>query len=37
MLSDSHTVSNLIYATHGESVVLTMVDGRVVYNSENKA
>ena len=37
MLSDSHTVSNLIYATHGESVVLTMVDGKVVYNSENKA
>ena len=24
-------VSNLVYATHGDSVVLTMVDGKVVY------
>lgn len=36
ILSDSQTTSNLIYATHGESVVMTLVDGKVVYNSENK-
>ncbi len=35
--SDSQPTSNLVYATHGENVVLTLVDGKVVYNSENKA
>ena len=35
--SNIQPISNLIYATHGENVVLTLVDGKVVYNSENKA
>ena len=29
--STSQAASNLIYATHGENVVLTLVDGKVVY------
>ena len=29
--STNQTTSNLIYATHGENVVLTLVDGKVVY------
>ena len=29
--SDSQSISNLIYATHGENVALTLVDGKVVY------
>ena len=33
--SSSHPTSNLIYATHGESVVMTLVDGKVVYKSAN--
>ena len=36
ILSDTQATSNLVYATHGESVVMTLVDGKVVYNSENK-
>jgi 5-methylthioadenosine/S-adenosylhomocysteine deaminase len=35
ILSGSSTISNLIYATHGESVVITLVDGKVVYKSAN--
>ena len=31
-LVPKRSVSDLVYATHGESVVLTMVDGKVVYN-----
>ena len=31
IVSDSHAISNLVYATHGESVVMTLVDGKVVY------
>ena len=36
ILSDSQATSNLVYATHGENVVMTLVDGKVVYNSDNK-
>ena len=32
--SGSQSVSNLIYATHGESVVMTLVDGKVVYKKK---
>ncbi len=31
IVSDSQATSNLVYATHGESVVMTLVDGKVVY------
>ena len=36
ILSESQATSNLVYATHGESVVMTLVDGKVAYNSKNK-
>ena len=36
ILSDRQATSNLVYATHGENVVMTLVDGKVVYNSDNK-
>lgn len=32
--STNQTTSNLIYATHGENVVLTLVDGKVVYKKK---
>ena len=35
IVSDSQAISNLVYATHGESVVMTLVDGKVVYKSAN--
>jgi 5-methylthioadenosine/S-adenosylhomocysteine deaminase len=31
IVSDSKSLSNLVYATHGESVVMTLVDGKVIY------
>ena len=30
-LADVKSLSDLVYASHGDSVVLTMVDGKVVY------
>ena len=33
IVSDSQAISNLVYATHGESVVMTLVDGKVVYKN----
>ena len=29
--SATQSLSNLIYATHGESVAMTLVDGKIVY------
>lgn len=34
-LSEAKNLSDLVYASHGDSVRLTMVDGRVVYNKDN--
>ena len=31
--SENNTTSNLVYATHGENVKLTIVDGKIVYNN----
>ena len=31
--SGNNTTSNLVYATHGENVKLTIVDGKIVYNN----
>ena len=33
-LVESSTISDLVYATHGERVALTMVDGKVVYQKK---
>ena len=33
-LADVKSLSDLVYASHGDSVVLTMVDGKVVYNNQ---
>ena len=31
LLADVKSLSDLVYATHGESVVLTLVDGKILY------
>ena len=33
-LADVRSLSDLVYASHGDSVVMTVVDGKTVYNKQ---